>query len=109
MLDLKEVKKKLEEERKVILERIMKLTRDKLRKDGPLEADFAEQAVSLENSEVVDALDETSRQELEQIDNALKRIESKTYGVCLDCGEKIGEKRLLALPYAQFCVNCSDK
>lgn len=45
---------------------------------------------------------------LSQIDGALKRIEDKTYGLCLDCEEAIPEKRLLANPHAQLCVSCAE-
>lgn len=31
---------------------------------------------------------------------------SQAYGICEDCGEKIPEKRLMAVPHATKCVNC---
>lgn len=45
---------------------------------------------------------------ISQIDAALKRIEDKTYGLCLDCEEAIPEKRLMANPHAQLCVSCAE-
>jgi DnaK suppressor protein len=45
---------------------------------------------------------------LNQIQAALKRIEEKTYGLCLDCEEAIPEKRLMANPHAQLCVSCAE-
>ena len=45
---------------------------------------------------------------LNQIQSALKRIEEKTYGLCLDCEEAIPEKRLMANPHAQLCVSCAE-
>lgn len=42
------------------------------------------------------------------IDNALKKIDDKTYGLCEDCGEDIPEKRLTANPYFQNCVACAE-
>jgi DnaK suppressor protein len=44
--------------------------------------------------------------ELLQIDEAQKRIESHLYGNCLDCGEQIDLKRLESMPATSFCVNC---
>jgi DnaK suppressor protein len=41
---------------------------------------------------------------IRQIDAALERIASGTYGYCRESGEEIGIERLMALPTAQYCV-----
>jgi RNA polymerase-binding protein DksA len=46
---------------------------------------------------------------LRQLDEALKRIEDGTYGVCEECGGKIPQKRLEAWLAAGLCVNCKSK
>jgi len=46
---------------------------------------------------------------LRDIDNALKRIENNTYGICKYCKKAIGKKRLLARPVASACVKCKTK
>ena len=46
------------------------------------------------------------RKLMEKIDEALARIESGTYGICLECGEKISSKRLEARPVAELCIEC---
>lgn len=43
------------------------------------------------------------------VDEALKRIEDKTYGVCVKCEKPIAKKRLMAIPYANLCVECQSK
>ena len=45
---------------------------------------------------------------LEMIDEALQRIESSEYGICLECGCEINPQRLEAKPYARFCVKCKS-
>ena len=45
---------------------------------------------------------------LKQIDDALERIENKSYGHCQDCNEPILEKRLLHNPHFQTCVSCAE-
>jgi len=45
-------------------------------------------------------------EELEEIDQALNRIETDQYGRCIDCGEWINEERLKIMPYAVRCRNC---
>ncbi len=42
------------------------------------------------------------------IDRALAKIESGTYGVCEQCGEHIPDARLQALPQAALCVACKS-
>jgi RNA polymerase-binding protein DksA len=57
------------------------------------------------NDELI-ALDEHSRQEIEEIQAALARIEDGTYGFCARCGDPIDPKRLEILPTARYCVQC---
>lgn len=40
---------------------------------------------------------------------ALERIANGTYGLCIDCAEKISEKRLLSVPAADRCVSCQER
>ncbi len=46
---------------------------------------------------------------LRRLNDALKRIENGTYGVCEDCDSKIPVKRLEAYPAARFCIACKSK
>lgn len=43
------------------------------------------------------------------LDDALKRIEKGTYGICLECGGKIPPRRLEAYLAADLCVSCKSK
>ncbi|WP_299873093.1 TraR/DksA C4-type zinc finger protein [uncultured Cocleimonas sp.] len=70
--------------------------------------DSSEQAVERENDEVVDQLENDTREELEQVQHAIKRIENGTYGICAKCEEEISPQRLKAIPYATLCINCAD-
>jgi RNA polymerase-binding protein DksA len=40
---------------------------------------------------------------------AIERLYAGTYGTCVDCGCKIGEKRLEARPYAIYCIDCRER
>lgn len=44
-----------------------------------------------------------------EIDEALKRIDEGKYGKCLDCNKKIPVRRLSALPYAKYCIQCQSQ
>ena len=46
---------------------------------------------------------------LEQVEHALERIRSRTYGGCEDCGGVIAKKRLEAIPFASLCIRCAEK
>lgn len=46
--------------------------------------------------------------ELEEIDDAIKRIEKGAYGVCDMCDETIAIGRLRAKPFARFCTPCRE-
>lgn len=43
------------------------------------------------------------------IDAALRRIDKRAYGVCLECGKNINEKRLQVKPEAAKCRECQEK
>ena len=45
---------------------------------------------------------------LQEVDAALERIEDGDYGVCAGCEEAIPEKRLTAVPFAQYCIVCQE-
>jgi DnaK suppressor protein len=45
---------------------------------------------------------------VEEIDDALRRIEDKTFGYCERCFQPIPKPRLRALPYARLCVACKS-
>lgn len=48
-------------------------------------------------------------QYLKAIEAALERIQRGSYGLCVECGDVISEKRLEAVPAAELCINCKDK
>ncbi len=78
-------------------------------KDGPLSADWQEQATELENYEVMEALDDLGRNELQQIKEALIRMDNDTFGVCTACESEISEGRLKAIPFARICIECAEE
>ena len=75
--------------------------------DGPL--DLADTATELRNQEFNYSLSEHERAELAGVDDALSRIEEGVYGECEECGEKISDVRLKAIPWAPRCIACQEK
>ena len=43
------------------------------------------------------------------IDEALRRLDDGSYGLCEDCGDEIPENRLIANPFAIRCIDCQEE
>ena len=106
-MDLIERKNQLEALQQEMVQRVARTHKHLFEKDTAVSANFSEQAVDLANDDVVAALDEEGRRELNLIEKALLRIVEGGYGACLSCGDKIAEQRLDALPYIPSCVSCA--
>src|SRR5712672_505184 len=50
-----------------------------------------------------------NRTRLRKVALALKRISAGGFGVCADCGDTIGLKRLQAVPWATNCIACQEQ
>jgi RNA polymerase-binding transcription factor DksA len=44
---------------------------------------------------------------LEELDQALARLDAGTYALCERCGEPIGTERLAARPATRTCITCA--
>jgi DnaK suppressor protein len=58
------------------------------------------------NQEIALRMGERESQMVADIDQALLRIEEGTYGVCVNCGKPIDERRLEAMPTARYDAAC---
>jgi len=68
--------------------------------------DIGDYAAFSETEEIGSRLAEVESQELADIDSALAKFESDTYGDCERCDSPIPLSRLRALPYAKNCIGC---
>jgi len=67
-------------------------------------------SVSEERTRELDMiLTDREKRKLQQIDDAIDRIDENLYGLCDECGVKIPKARLKVLPFAKFCVECQEK
>ncbi len=69
----------------------------------------SDDAVATLEDELDDGVIDDLQANLEEVDAALSRIAAGSYGVCIDCGEAIPEKRLTALPASARCIECQRK
>ncbi len=70
--------------------------------------DIADKAVSSYTREFLYSLTDGERSTLLQIDDALGRIDDGTYGLCLNCGRLMADKRLTAVAWASYCLDCQE-
>jgi DnaK suppressor protein len=73
------------------------------------QGDMADQASGNNEVHIQLKLKQTDAKILQAIDEALRRIDEGSYGVCRDCGESIAEARLRAIPWTRVCITCKEK
>ena len=91
---------------------VLQLSRELLKDDLQLRrraegADVLDRAALREPQPVLQSLRDSQRQELAEIDAALRRIQAGSYGCCESCGRPIARQRLRAVPQARTCVECT--
>ncbi len=106
-MNLNQIREQLLQREAMLEARADKTTRDASHRDEAVSADFAEQATERENDDVLRTISAEARYEIQQIHQALQRIEDGNYGECSGCGADIGAERLQAIPYATLCIQCA--
>ncbi|MDD5067771.1 MAG: TraR/DksA family transcriptional regulator [bacterium] len=72
-------------------------------------ADLADEAEEVIERDLIYHLSLNEKQELEDINIALKKIEEGEYGTCVSCGSEIPIERLKVKPNARYCTKCQEK
>ena len=103
---LEELREKLQYERDLLLQGIDK---EHSVPEVSSHGDLMDQSFDYTQREMLLGLAEHDRERLLAIDEALKQIESGTYGTCNRCTKSIPEARLIALPTARFCIKCQGE
>lgn len=115
--ELEKFRKALLELREIIVGEVNNIAGDALKKSqrdasGDLSGyalHLADMATDNYDREFSLGLASSGREALLLIDEALKRVKDGSFGKCLNCHKPINKKRLKALPYAQYCINCQSK
>ena len=103
-------KKKLLERKIEIVDALSEFYNESKEVEDPgIAMDMGDKAESSYTKEFLLSLSDAERAQLKLIDEALGRIEKCTYGVCQRCGATVGKKRLNALPWTPFCIDCQEK
>ena len=100
-----EVKTKLLAERELLIE---KLKGNDLSIDDAETPDPVDLAVRNYSKNVQLAVSENESKQLALVDEALLRIGDDEYGTCQNCEKEINQKRLAAIPWARYCLDCQE-
>ncbi len=106
---MKGFREKLLTKKQEILETFTKNKSYGMEADGEPSQDIADKAANSYTKEFLFSLSNSERRLLQQVDDALSRIESRGYGVCASCEDTLNLKRLQAVPWATLCISCQEK
>jgi DnaK suppressor protein len=70
--------------------------------------DLADKAANAYSKELNFSLSDADRETLMLIQEAIERFAANEYGTCVHCGTEIGLKRLEAVPWAPYCIDCQE-
>ncbi len=102
-------KEKLLARRNEIVKKLSEFRNESKEVEADIAQDVADKAESSYTKEFLLSLSDAERDQLFQIDAALKRIERKEFGGCQMCQKEISKKRLNALPWTPYCIECQEK
>jgi len=107
LLKFKEI---LLEQKREILQTVGKTIENNLLKNPTEEKpDYVDMSMVSADRDFILRLRERERKLLLKIEKSLLKIKNATYGICEQCGDEIGEKRLEARPVATLCIECKTK
>jgi len=115
--DLKDFKKIVLKKKEEILDELKHISDDTLRKSqkeasGDISGytyHMADVATDNYDREFSLGLASKERKTIYELDDALKRIEDGSFGICDDCKKSITKIRLKAIPSARLCIKCQQK
>ena len=99
----------LENQRLEILRSLKQLEEETRSLEIDSTQDTADLCVSSMSKEALFQQSSQRRTVLRRIEAALRRIDDGSFGVCVNCGNDIRARRLLALPWTQFCLQCQEE
>ena len=106
---LDNMKAKLLEQKKTLLDSLADQSEDMKNLVKTVESgDEADVAADVIDRQLLTSIGTQDAIRLQQIENALDRINQDKYGRCIKCGKEIPEERLEVLPYALMCIQCAS-
>lgn len=102
-------KKKLQTRRDELVRAISRTEQEGREADEDPTVDLADKAANSYTKEFLFGQTHNDRSMLQLVDDALARIKNNTFGECISCNEELQQKRLEAVPWTRYCINCQEK
>jgi DnaK suppressor protein len=106
---LETFRKRLEERQQSLRKAVSRTEEDGRIADQDSAQDIADRAASSYTKEFLFSQSNNDRQLLQMVETALQRIRGGTFGECVSCGNEINAKRLEAVPWTRYCIECQEK
>jgi DnaK suppressor protein len=106
---LEQFKKRLETRQQELRRLVSRNVQDGRTADEQSAQDIADKAANSYTKEFLFHQSNNDRQLLGLVDEALNRIREGSYGECVNCGNELNAKRLEAVPWTRYCINCQEK
>ncbi len=103
------LKKKLLERKEAIMRKMRQYYQESQEVEANIAQDTVDRAETSYTKEFLLLLTDAEREQLDLINQALRRIEAGEYGHCQICGQPISKKRLEIMPWAPLCIECQQK
>lgn len=92
-----------------LLRLVTKSEQDGREADEEATQDVADKAANSYTKEFLFHQSDDNRRMLNLVNEALERIKTSSYGLCVACQEEVQAKRLDAVPWARHCIECQEK
>jgi DnaK suppressor protein len=102
-------RKMLLAKKETIVRKLSELTNESKEMETNVAQDVVDKAETSYTKEFLLSLSDADREQLLLIDEALKRLRREEFGVCQLCQQEIGRKRLEAVPWTRYCIDCQEK
>lgn len=106
--NFKELKERLEQQRQEVTRFLGRLETETRSLEQDIPQDSADRSVLNLSQESLFEQASQRRQQLRRIEGALKRIKHGSFGICQACEQEISQRRLEALPWTQYCLQCQQ-
>jgi DnaK suppressor protein len=104
-----EFRKMLAAKKESIIRKLSETIAESKEMESNVAQDLVDKAETSYTKEFLLSLTDAERRQLLLIDEALKRLEHSEFGVCQLCHKDVGEKRLEAIPWTPYCIDCQEK
>jgi DnaK suppressor protein len=106
---LENYRKKLQAKRDDLVRNIARVEEEGRAADEDTTVDLADKAANSYTKEFLFGQTNAERSFLHLIEEALRRMKAGSYGLCANCEDEVQQKRLDAVPWAKYCIECQEK